>query len=91
MEDNMTVPLDDVLELEKYIVKYNNIERLFSVIEDNYFVGTIEKYNENELAFETSIAFPLVQGVMSIIGDVMRDTNNRFSNAFKDLIKVYSA
>ena len=90
MENNMSVPLDEVLEIEQYIAKYNNIEKLLTVIEDNYFVGTIEKYNKNELAFETSIVFPLIQGVMSIIGDIMRDTNDRFSNTFKDLVKVYS-
>jgi hypothetical protein len=27
---------------------------------------------------------------MSIIGDIMRDTNDRFNNTFKDLVKVYS-
>jgi len=90
MGNNMSVPLDEVLEIEQYIAKYNNIEKLLTVLEDNYFVGTIEKYNKNELAFETSIVFPLIQGVMSIIGDIMRDTNDSFNNTFKDLVKVYS-
>ena len=48
------------------------------------------KILKQKFKFETSIVFPLIQGVMSIIGDIMRDTNDSFNNTFKNLVKVYS-
>ena len=82
------VELNAVMDIEEYISKYKNIEKLLTVLEDNYLVTSIDKYSKEELAFEMSIAFPLIQGVISIIGDLIRDTNDKFNNAFNELVKV---
>lgn len=73
-------------DIEEYIVKYRTIENLLTVLEDNYLVTPIDKYTKDELAFEMSRAFPLIQATVNIISETLRETNDKFETCFYKLI-----
>ena len=80
------VELNAVMDIEEYISKYKNIEKLLTVLEDNYLVTSSDKYSKVELAFEMSTSFPLIQAVVNIIGENLRETNDKFDKCFYKLI-----
>lgn len=76
------VELNAVLDIEEYIAKYKNIEKVLTILEDNYLVKSIDKYDKDELAYEMSVSFPLIQSTINIIGENLRETNDKFEKCF---------
>jgi len=60
-----------IFDLEQYIWRYESIGKLFTVLEDNYLVKNISRYNKDELFYEMRNIFPLIQVLVEIIGELL--------------------
>jgi len=72
-----------IFDLEQYIWRYESIGKLFTVLEDNYLVKNISRYNKDELFYEMRNIFPLIQVLVEIIGELLNDTTNKFRSELK--------
>ena len=72
----------NIFDVEHYIYRYEKIEKLFSVLEDNYLIKDINQYNKEELFYEMKDIFPIIQVLVEIIGELLNDTTKSFRNKF---------
>ena len=73
----------NIFDVEQYIWKYESIGKLFTVLEDNYLVNDISRYNKDELFYEMRDTFPLIQVLVEVIGELLNDTTKKFRNSFE--------